>query len=608
MGERRRAMKIGMDEIVQQPRQKRLPQRELMRRGIIAIRWLALVVAFDLSFFDLSTEGVMVPPLRIILIVGAFDLLVVLLRDRLRARRAVFNLLAVDTVVATLAVYLTGGVHSSFFVLYAGVILSAALYMNLASSILVTLLVAVLYILTCFANPAGILDPVSISILATKLTLLMVIGFVSAVLLEGIRREHVETERETVLAARLAALNDLFQELTVSLDLDHVLQTVVRASRRLLGADIAAISLLDENRHEAYIAAAEGMVASHPAESHWPIDEEPFRKIIAGEKPYSLGEAGDLPLRFRRIIEREGIQSEIDVPLTLDHVPIGLLNVGQRSPHTYTEEERALLKTLAQEVALAIRNARLYEREKRQVDQLQTLERLQENFVSYVSHELRTPLTSIKTSVALLQEMREDGSHAARKDLVETIAHNTGRLEAMVSDLLQMTQLESGRLSLTLQPTDLRKIVERAVQSVHPLFEAKGQIIELRLPEQMDRMMTDRRRLEQVLVNLLSNAHKYTPRGSIVRVELVDKPGGVEFSVSDDGPGIVLTEQEHIFDRFFVGAEAKNRAGVGLGLYITRQLVELFGGRIWVESEPGRGSTFRFTLPKEELNDENTNC
>jgi K+-sensing histidine kinase KdpD len=601
-------MELAMNNIVQQPSDKQLPRPELTRRAVLALRWLALVVVFDLSFFDLSTEGVMVPPLHIVLIVGAVNLLVVLLQDHLRSRRSILNLLAADLVITTLAVYLTGGVHSSFFVLYGYVILSASLYLNIVPSILVTLVVAVLYVLTCSANPAGILTPVNLNILSTKLTLLVVIGFVSAVLLEGIRREHLETEREAVLASRLATLNDLFQELTVSLDLDHVLQTVVHASRRLLGADIAAISLLDENHREAYFAAAEGMVTSDPAESRWPVDEEPFRKIIAGGMPSSFGEAGELPQRVRRIVEREGIRAGIDVPLVLDQTPIGLLSVGQRTPRTYTDEERALLKPLAQEAALAIRNAHLYELEKREVEQLQTLERLQDNFVSYVSHELRTPLTSIKTSVALLQDTQNRVTPPVQKELIETISHNTGRLEGMVSDLLQMTQLEAGRLSLTLQPTDLRAIVERAVRSVHPLFDAKGQIIELRMPEQMDRVITDRRRLEQVLVNLLSNAHKYTPRGAVVSVEMVDKSSEVEFSVSDDGPGIVLAEQEHIFDKFYVGAEAKNRAGVGLGLYITRQLVELFGGHIWVESEPGRGSTFMFTLPKKESNDENTDC
>lgn len=601
-------MNSSINQTVQQQAGSQLPRPEMIQRAAIAIRWLALVIAFDLSFFDLSTEGVMVPPLRIILLVGAVDLLVVLLRNHLRSRREILNLLVIDAIIATLAVYLTGGVHSSFFVLYACVILVAAMYLALAPSILVTLVVAVLYILTCSANPAGITSPVNLNVLTTKLTLLVVIGFVAAILLEGIRREHVETEREAVLAARLAALNDLFQDLTISLDLDRVLQTVVHASRRLLGADIAAISLLDENRHEAYIAAAEGMVTSHPAESRWPIDEEPFRKIIGGEKPYSLGEAGDLPLRFRRIIEREGIRAEIDVPLTLDHVPIGLLNVGQRSPRTYTEEERSLLKTLAQEAALAIRNAHLFEMEKRQVEQLQTLERLQENFVSYVSHELRTPLTSIKTSVALLQETQDHNATPVQNELLETIAHNTGRLESMVSELLQMTQLEAGRLALALQPSDLRAIVERAIQSVRPLYDAKGQTIEFYAPPRMDSVLADRRRLEQVLVNLLSNAHKYTPRGSRAIVEIVDRPSEVEFCVSDNGPGIALPEQEHIFDKFFVGVEAKNRAGVGLGLYITRQLVELFGGRIWVESVPGRGSAFRFTLSKKESNDENIDC
>jgi len=114
----------------------------------------------------------------------------------------------------------------------------------------------------------------------------------------------------------------------------------------------------------------------------------------------------------------------------------------------------------------------------------------------------------------------------------------------------------------------------------------------------------DRRRLEQVLINLLSNAHKFTPKGGWARVALVEGEGEVEISVSDNGPGIPPAEQERIFDKFYVVADQKGLAGVGLGLYIARQLVELHGGRIWVESEPGHGSTFRFTIPRKELKGE----
>lgn len=582
----------------------RLPQADLIERAVLALRWFVLVIAFGLSFFDPATEGILVPALSLVVIVGAYDLLVLLLRQQLRSRRQALGLLALDTVLATAAVYLSGGVHSSFFVLYVFAIVSSAFYLDLIPTILLTLVVSALYAVTCLLNPAGIFSPAAGSLLSIKLTLVLVPGLVSALLVEELRRERFETEREAVLAARLAALNKLFQELSLSLDVDHVLQTIVRASCRMLGADVAAISLLDENRREAYIAAADGLLATHVAEERWPLDEEPFRSIVAGERPYALGEAGELPARIRRIVEREGVKAMIDVPLTLDHVPIGLLSVAQRTPRTFTADERSLLTPLAHEAALAIRNARLYELEKRQVEQLRTLERLRDNFVSYVSHELRTPLTSIKTSVALLEETQSNGFSPVQQDLMQTVTHNVGRLESMVSELIQVTQLEGGRVVLRLQPTDVRTVARRAMRSVQPLFDGKGQALEFHAPEQMDWTLADRHYLENVLVNLLSNAHKYTPQGSTTVIELVDNPERVEFAVSDNGPGIPPSEQASIFDKFYVGAEARNGAGVGLGLYITRMLVELFGGRIWLDSEPPHGSTFRFTLPKKEPADE----
>jgi signal transduction histidine kinase len=209
-------------------------------------------------------------------------------------------------------------------------------------------------------------------------------------------------------------------------------------------------------------------------------------------------------------------------------------------------------------------------------------------------------LTCIKTSVGLLQEARAKGATETQEELLQTIAHHTARLEALVADLLQITQLEAGQLALTRQPTDVRVIVERAVRSFRPLFEGKGQTLEVDLPREAVKALVDRRRLEQVLANLLSNAHKFTPKGGSARVTVTKKDGEVEISVSDNGPGIPPAEQERIFDKFYVVTDQKGLAGVGLGLYIARQLVELHGGRIWVESAPGRGSTFHFTIPEKE--------
>jgi len=186
-----------------------------------------------------------------------------------------------------------------------------------------------------------------------------------------------------------------------------------------------------------------------------------------------------------------------------------------------------------------------------------------------------------------------------REELLQTIGHHTGRLEALVEDLLDATRLEAGQLTLSLQPTDLRLLVERTVRAFAPLVENKKQIIELDLPETLEPALLDRHRIEQVLTNLISNAHRFAAKGGHIGIALTTVNEHLLLTVSDEGPGIPLDQQEHIFDKFYVVTDGRGLAGVGLGLYIARQLVELHGGRIWVESEPGKGSVFHVVLPKE---------
>jgi signal transduction histidine kinase len=285
--------------------------------------------------------------------------------------------------------------------------------------------------------------------------------------------------------------------------------------------------------------------------------------------------------------------------LALDDDRLGMLIAGRRSPEPFAESDLAFLNALAQEAALAIRNARLYERERRQVARLQTLEALQASFVSVVSHELRTPLTCIKSSVDMLEDTLSRDIPEVKEELLQTISHHTGRLEDLVDDLLDATRLEAGQLTLSLQPTDLRQLVQRTVTAFSPLVKNKGQVMELDLPDGLEPMMLDRHRVEQVLTNLISNAHRFAGKGGHIGVALVSENDHLRLTVSDDGPGIPSEELEKIFDKFYVVTDGRGLAGVGLGLYIARQLVELHGGRIWAESEPGKGSAFHVTIPKE---------
>jgi signal transduction histidine kinase len=576
----------------------RLPTLE---RPILLLRWLALLLVLVLHIFDRSAVGVTFPLPQMVLVVVGYNGLLLLLMRYVPWLRGPLNYLAVDTVIATLAVYLTGGYHSSFFVLYVFITIGAAFHLELARTVVVALAIGLIYIGACYVNPAGLQSPYAQYILSAKLLLLLVVAVLCALLLEQLRHEHRETERERKLARRLQALNDLFQQLSTTLDLDLTLQTVARAPRTLLGADLTTIALLDESGDHLTIVAATGMDVTPFAGQQWSVDDRLVSAVLAGRRPYVIEEPtqylSSLPIVLAKDHAIASVQASVSVPLHLDDRPLGALDVGFYKRRAFTEEDLAFLHALGQEAALAIRNARLYEREREQVARLRALDELQEAFVSSVSHELRTPLTCVRTSVDLLHATSA-GLSEEQNELVHTIGEHVGRLESLVTDLLEITKLEAGQVTLTKQPTDLRQIASRVVVSLRPLTEHKGQTVQLHLPEIASQVEVDRRRMEQVLTNILSNAIKFTPKQGHIDLRMTETPDSLQVCVTDNGPGIPTEDQEHIFDRFYVVTDGRGLSGVGLGLYIGRQMIDLHGGRIWVESRVGEGSTFCFAVPK----------
>ena len=582
-------MKKKADRSVQNEPAYRLSHLTWVGQMLLILRWLALLLVLVLSLFDYMDEGVLVSPVYVVIGVGAYNLALLFASRRIRWLRRPLNFLALDTVVATLATYLTGGYHSSFFILYVFNVIGAAFYMDLVPTILVTLVVGLIYVGACAVNQAGLWNPVALYIVAAKLLLLQIVAVLCALLLEQLRREHEETEQERVLTARLSTLNSLLRQLSTSLDLEQTLHTVTNAARQQLAGDVAVLLLHDESDAQLSPAAASGVDLRKHAGLRWPLTAEPFRTLLASDEPQVISDTSLYPnLPFR-----ENLRTYAAASLQLNGEPLGLLFVGQRAAAQFDEGALSLLQALAQEAALAIRNARLYQRERDQVQQLQRLEQLQRSFISAVSHELRTPLTCIKTSVDLLH----GATPAVQTELLETITHHTNRLEALVTDLLESTRLEARQVTLATQPTDLRRIVERTVTAIAPLMKQKEQHLETMLPDAAVWADVDRRRIEQALTNLLANAHKFTPKGGHVRVTLERRHDELLIAVADDGPGIPREHQVHLFQRFYVIPDGTGKAGLGLGLYIARQLVELHGGRVWVESSSRRGSTFFLALP-----------
>jgi Na+/proline symporter/signal transduction histidine kinase len=236
-------------------------------------------------------------------------------------------------------------------------------------------------------------------------------------------------------------------------------------------------------------------------------------------------------------------------------------------------------------------------------EQLKSLDKLKDDFMSSVTHELRTPLTSIR---ALTELMRDDPDMPAeqRQEFLGLVVAETERLSRLVNQVLDMAKIESGHAEWHNADVDLKALVEHAAMTTREMFRERGAALELDLPERVPTLRADADRLTQVLLNLLSNAAKFVPAaGGRVRLRLQALPQALQVEVEDNGPGVPLAQRALIFEKFRQGGDALNRPqGTGLGLPISRQIVEHFGGRMWLRDDTEQGACFCFTLPLRQNN------
>ena len=227
------------------------------------------------------------------------------------------------------------------------------------------------------------------------------------------------------------------------------------------------------------------------------------------------------------------------------------------------------------------------------------LERARTDLLTTLAHELRTPLTLIRTSIGLLLDANPEPAMQAR--LLRNIKLSSDQMHALVTDLLDLARLRSGQSDLRLRLVDVGALVASAAALLAPLLDEKGQTLAVDVPTPAPQLLGDPRRLEQVLVNLLSNAHKFSPARARLRLSAADAGPEVVLAVADPGPGITPEALPHLFEQFYTDRTSSpgHNIGVGLGLPIAQGIVAAHGGRIWVESAVGVGSTFYVGLPKD---------
>jgi signal transduction histidine kinase/HAMP domain-containing protein len=403
---------------------------------------------------------------------------------------------------------------------------------------------------------------------------------------------------------QLTALGEVSQAVSSTLDVETVLDTIVSRASQLAGADACGIYEYDEdaqmfhvrathNFDAAFVARLRAMplhkgegVAGRATEAHEPIQ-------IA-----DIAAPGAYESRVRDLLIGAGYRAVLSVPLLREEQIIGSLSLVRRVPGHYSPEVIEVLKTFATQSALAIQNARLFREIADKSRQLEVASRHKSEFLANMSHELRTPLNAIIGFSEVLNERMFGELNEKQAEYLRDIHASGAHLLSLINDILDLSKIEAGRMELELTDFDLPGAMDNAVTLVRERACRKGITVRIAVEEQVGTVRGDERKVKQVLLNLLSNALKFTPAGGRIEVGAALENGAVEVSVSDTGVGIAIEDQEAVFEEFRqVGASAAQQEGTGLGLALTRKFIELHGGRIWVKSLLGAGSTFSFTLP-----------
>lgn len=393
---------------------------------------------------------------------------------------------------------------------------------------------------------------------------------------------------------------DVTMETTSSLHLIDVLRAITMKVAQHLNTERCSVVLVDEEKGHGLVVAS----SDNPAIGGLCIYLDRYPEII---KVMESMEPLMLDLRTDPLLA--GVRSEIELPdLSVLVVPIifreeviGTFLLRADKKGGFSSREVSFCRSISNSSANAIKNASLFEKLERQKEELERantrlteLDRLKSNFIAMASHELKAPLNVINNYLEMLLEGVPGPLEPQQMDIVSSALDCGNDLSRLVKEMLDISVIESGRLPLELSRWNMDDVIMKVISLIKDKADEKG--IKVISPSNQITGVCDRKKIEQVLINLLINAIKHTPTGGVVSIKTIKLDGLVAITVSDTGAGIPKKDMERVFDEFY--RRCHDIEGAGLGLAICRRLVEMHGGSIWVESEEGKGSSFHFTLPE----------
>ena len=413
---------------------------------------------------------------------------------------------------------------------------------------------------------------------------------------------QARTEELAKSVEELRALGEVSQAVNSTLDLQTVLSTIVAKAVQLSATDGGAIYEFDADTREFRLRATHGtdeaMIAAIRKQGIR-TDERIIARATAQRAPVQIPDLAKEPSSpIVDIVIRAGYRAVLVVPLLRPGEVVGALVVRRKQPGEFPKSTVELLETFADQSVLAIQNARLFREIEEKGRELAEASKHKSQFLAKMSHELRTPLNAILGYTELVLDSIYGEPTEKMRTVLERLQANGKHLLGLINDVLDLSKIEAGQLTLSLDDYSMRDVVHGVISAVEPLAAEKQLAFKAEVAPELPTGHGDGRRLSQVLLNLVGNAIKFTDKGEVaIRAEATN--GAFTVAVCDTGPGIAPTDQAKIFEEFQQADSSitRKKGGTGLGLSIAKRIIEMHGGRIWVESKLGRGSTFYFTLP-----------
>jgi GAF domain-containing protein len=400
----------------------------------------------------------------------------------------------------------------------------------------------------------------------------------------------------------LRALGQVSQAVNSTVDLETVLTTIVAKATQLSRTEAGAIYVFDDLNEEFRLHATYGMdekVVDEIRHRHIRKGETAIGEAVKRRTPIQIPDVHSDPSQFvLDIIVRAGFRALLIIPLLGADRIVGALVVRRKRPGEFPKRVVDLLQTFADQSVLAIQNARLFTEIDEKSHQLEIASQHKSQFLANMSHELRTPLNAILGYTELILDHIYGETPGKMREVLKRLHANGKHLLGLINDVLDLSKIEAGQLTLDLADYSLKDVVDTVVSAVGSLANGKKLALAADVSPNLPIGCGDGRRLSQVLLNLVGNAIKFTDKGEVViKATLLD--GSFTVAVRDTGPGIAPSDQGKIFEEFQQAnnSATKRKGGTGLGLSIAKRIIGMHGGRIWVESDVGKGSTFAFTIP-----------